>query len=262
MSDPFEVPCIDYKPSFVAKDLQKIVLKITYNDGTSKEAKCPRFTGNGGIEELLYVVERYENIALDKNIENEMKFKYFIEILNYEPRAKWMKLNPSSYEQDDQGFKDCLSAYYAEYSKQSNARDKLIKSLRTSRFFMPIEGTVKAHYARIETLFRYANKLQGTEARLTEKSKNIILVKSFPKKWKSRFIKSLDEKGKEGATCNEMISFMIWQQQLSDIENWRKKTGWKRKASNEDTEKNNDETNPQSCQCISGCTTGANWNYL
>ena len=97
---------------------------------------------------------------------------------------------------------------------------------------------------------------------MTEKSKNIILVKSFPKKWKSRFIKSLDEKGKEGATCNEMISFMIWQQHLSDIENWRKKTGWKRKASNEDNEKNDDETNPQSCQCISGCTTGANWNYL
>ena len=104
--DPFEVPCIGYKPSCKVEDLKEVELKIIYEDGTRKKAKCPRFSGKGGDEELLFIAEYFENIALDENIEDKGKFEYFRKILDHGPRTKWMSLNPASYQQDEVGFKD------------------------------------------------------------------------------------------------------------------------------------------------------------
>ena len=88
MPDPFEVPSIGYKPSYKVKDLKEVELKITYEDGTSKKAKCPCFSGKGGVEELLFIAEYFENIALDENIEDEGKFEYFRKLLDHGPRTK------------------------------------------------------------------------------------------------------------------------------------------------------------------------------
>ena len=165
-----------------------------------------------------------------------MKFEYFREILTYGPRSKWMSLDPPTYEQSDQGFKDCISAYYAEYSEQLDTRDVLIKSLRTRRFLKPADVSVDAHKERIETLCRYANKLQGTEALLTEGSNRSILFGSFPQKWKTKFIMS----GKEVSSCNtkDIIRFMKICKQVADVEDGRNKGNkqGKRKGNDEDTD--------------------------
>ena len=64
------------------------------------------------------------------------------------------------YEQNDQGYRDYLSAYYAEYSEQLDTRDIIIKSLRMKRFLKHVDVSVDTHKERIETLSRYTtNKL-------------------------------------------------------------------------------------------------------
>ena len=100
MTNPFDVPCMDYKPSFKAEDLTEVELKITYDVGTKSKAKCPRFTGKGGI------VESFESVAADGDIEDEGKFLYFKKVLEQYPRNKWMNLDQGSYPQDEEGFKD------------------------------------------------------------------------------------------------------------------------------------------------------------
>jgi len=57
MPAPFNVPCIEYKPIFKVDDLKEIELKVTYDDNTTKKAKCPCFSGKGGIEKLLDITE-------------------------------------------------------------------------------------------------------------------------------------------------------------------------------------------------------------
>ena len=133
MLNPFDVPCMEYTSSFKVEDLKEVELKITYDDRTKSTAKCPRFTGKGGIEELFYIVESVENIAIDEDIEDSGKFLYFNKkVLEQNPRNKWMSLNPETYPQDEDGFKDCVKKFYTKYSSQVNPRDiLLIKSLRS-----------------------------------------------------------------------------------------------------------------------------------
>ena len=50
MTNPFDVPCMDYELSFKAEDPTEVELKITYDDGTKDKAKCPHFIGKGRIE--------------------------------------------------------------------------------------------------------------------------------------------------------------------------------------------------------------------
>jgi len=120
MTDIFDVPCIEYKPIFKSDDLKEIELKVSYEDGTSKKVKCLRFSGKGGIEELLYIAEYYEKIASDLNILDEDKFEYFKSVLDHGPRAKWMSLDPATnFLQDADGFKDCLSEYFSQNTMPS-----------------------------------------------------------------------------------------------------------------------------------------------
>ena len=159
MSNSYDVPCMDYKSSFKVEDLKEVELKIIYEDGTKSKAKCPRFTGNGGVEELLYVVEFFERLASDENIEDEALFLYFKKILEQNARNKWDSLEPETYPQDQDGFKDCVKKFYKKYSSQVNTRGILIKSLRSKKVMKPIDVSVDEHQERIENLCRYANKL-------------------------------------------------------------------------------------------------------
>ena len=105
MTNPFDVPCMDYKLSFKAEDPTEVELKITYDDGTKDKAKCPHFTGKGRIEELLNVVESLESVVDDEDIGDEEKFLYFKKVLKQNPRHKWMSLNPETCLQEE-GCKD------------------------------------------------------------------------------------------------------------------------------------------------------------
>ena len=101
MTNPFDVPCMDYKLSFKAEDPTEVELKITYDDGTKDKAKCPHFTGKGRIEELLNVVESLESVVDDEDIGDEEKFLYFKKVLKQNPRHKWMSLNPETCLQEE-----------------------------------------------------------------------------------------------------------------------------------------------------------------
>ena len=55
-------PCIKYEPTFKHEDLEKVSLMQRYDDGTKKK-NCPTFTGEHGIESLLYVEDRYRGVC-------------------------------------------------------------------------------------------------------------------------------------------------------------------------------------------------------
>ena len=51
-------PCIKYDSKFEHSKLDKVELVQTWEDGTKTKKKCPVFTGDHGIEALLYVEGR------------------------------------------------------------------------------------------------------------------------------------------------------------------------------------------------------------
>jgi hypothetical protein len=58
-----QAPCIEYKSSFVKSDLETVKLRQNYDDGTYRECKAPVFNGDGNIECLFYVEERFHHYA-------------------------------------------------------------------------------------------------------------------------------------------------------------------------------------------------------
>ena len=55
-------PCIEYESKFQHSKLEKVELMQTWDNGTKSKKKCPVFTGENGIEALLYVEDRFNSI--------------------------------------------------------------------------------------------------------------------------------------------------------------------------------------------------------
>jgi hypothetical protein len=63
MAASLRATIIPYKSGLVYSLLTTVELKQDFMGGSSKDKKCPVFTGEHGIEALLYVEERFRKIA-------------------------------------------------------------------------------------------------------------------------------------------------------------------------------------------------------
>eukprot|EP00957_Ditylum_brightwellii_P093210 7097579-Ditylum_brightwellii.AAC.1 len=85
--------CMKYKPTFKHSDLETIKLKQEYVNGSNKTKTCPMFTGEEGIEGLLFVEEQFQKIAheLGYNTGAEI-FDSFKDVLADNAEMKWDNL--------------------------------------------------------------------------------------------------------------------------------------------------------------------------
>ena len=63
MAASLRATVLPYKTQLVPSELTTVKLKQDFQGGSSKDKKCPVFTGEHGIEALLYVEERFRKIA-------------------------------------------------------------------------------------------------------------------------------------------------------------------------------------------------------
>lgn len=75
--------------------LRDAEIKIVYDNNSTKKSKCPKFSGKGGIEELILIVEMFEDICSDLQVPGDDKFNHFKSVLEHGP-AKWSKLDPAN----------------------------------------------------------------------------------------------------------------------------------------------------------------------
>ena len=76
-------PCIEYNLKVEHSKLEKIELIQTWDDGTKSKKKCPVFTGEHGIEALLYVDDRFNSICRQLEVtDGEELFDNFAEVLS------------------------------------------------------------------------------------------------------------------------------------------------------------------------------------
>ena len=62
----------------------------TWDDGTNSKKKCPVFTGEHGIEALLYVEDWFNSICPQMEItDGEELFDNFTEVLTNQAENKW-----------------------------------------------------------------------------------------------------------------------------------------------------------------------------
>ena len=188
-SKSLKQPSIKYKSSFEHDKLEQVTLVQVYQDSTKKK-KCPVFTGEFGIEQLLYVEERFRKISrqLDYTTPNEL-FDNFEEIVMNNAKDKWE--NGTSGISNNQRtialFDQLMQQYYLQYCDHE-ARDAMFEYVRQIQ--KPFQSKASAHSDRMETLIRYANRLPGNEPPLNDQQKKSIIFKSFPLKWQQAYVQS------------------------------------------------------------------------
>lgn len=207
-------PCIMYKTAFDHSELEKVKLTQGYDDGTTRSKRCPQFTGEQGIEGLLYCEHRFRSIARQFTWnEGSELFDNFEDILADNAEEEWDNLT-SGIEEADRTvprFDQTIRSFYLKYS-DNEARDTMFKYIRTLTKPRDVEPAI--HADRMETLIRYANQLNGTEPRLTDDQKKNIIFDTFPVKWKQNYIRS----GRAVATDElaDIVQYMGNEKSFSD----------------------------------------------
>jgi hypothetical protein len=182
--------CIDYKSPFIHSELERVKLTQTYADGSTKTKKCPRFSGEHGIESLLYIEESFRNIARQLLFDTGIElFDNFEEILTDSAEEKWENLvagigvaarTPARLDIE-------MTNFYLHYV-DNEARDTMFKYLPTC--CKPRDIEPRTHVDRMETLMRYSNVLIGTEPALNPQQKKNLIFETFPVKWRQNYIRA------------------------------------------------------------------------
>ena len=223
--------CIEHKSKFVHSELERVKLTQSYDDGSTKTKKCPCYSGEHGVESLLYVEERFRTIARQLSFTDGGElFDNFEEVLTDSAEEKWLNLTVGVAEVNrtparfDQAMEACCQRHVDEF-----ARDSMIKYLPTIK--KPFSADTRTHVDRMETLFRYTNKLPGAEPPLTEQQQKNIIFDTFPVDWRQNYIRA--GKDVRTDTTPQLVQHMSNEKSFAD----QKKdsmSGKKRKAEDGD----------------------------
>ena len=183
-------PCIEYESKFQHSKLEKVKLMQTWDDGTKSKKKCPVFTGENGIEALLYVEDRFNSICRQLEInEGEELFDNFAEVLTNQAENKWETITMAIpiAQRTVARFRQAVESFYLSYC-DDDARDNMFAYLRY--FSKPYSVSAGDHADRMEILVKYANTLPGMEPPMKDTQKKRLIFESYPKRWQHAYIQS------------------------------------------------------------------------
>ena len=138
------------------------------------------------IETLLFVEDHFRKTARKLLYDTGAElFDNFEEILQGSAERKWNTLVAplANNQRTVARFNLVMEEFYLRYCG-NEARNTGIRYLRSEAVRKPRNSTPRQHQERIETLWRYTNRLPGQEPPLTEAQLKTILFDSFPRRWK------------------------------------------------------------------------------
>ena len=181
-SDP---PAMKYKSIVKKKDFSRVNLEgvtPTGNLGSSIKRKypCPIFDGTGGIEALLYVEETFKKLALKLDYDVAEGFDSWELCLADSALEHWENINDTITADDrtNTKFNALILKFYLRYSS-TEAREVMYSYLGSEECIKPKDAEVLDHQNRMETLMRYADKLNGVVPKPADSSKLKIIFESF-----------------------------------------------------------------------------------
>jgi hypothetical protein len=242
MATALRATIIPYKTELVPSELTTVKLKQNFDDGTYREKKCPVFTGEHGIEALLYVEERFRKIASKTLLwtTGAELFDGFEEVLLDTALNNWEDLTSTIADVDKTpaSFEATIQALYRKYVG-AEARDIQFEHFRSLK--KPLKASILDHSSRMLTLARYGNKLPGIEPALNDEQIKKFIFQSFPALWQQQYIRSGQRVA--GTPLADIIEFMSNEKLFADTQNAARMSDKKKPyQASEDTSKNKRKT--------------------
>ena len=183
-----EKPCMEYKCAFENEKLQTIKLTQEFDDGTKRTRQCPIFTGYGGVECLIYIVEKFSKIAryMEWTAGRDM-FNNFDLVLEDTASDHWENLTDGIADNNATRtvarFNQTISAFYLRYCNEG-ARDVAFDYLRSLK--RPHGSSPREFAERVQTIIRRARLLDGNQTVNDEEIVKIVF-RAFPEEWRKSF---------------------------------------------------------------------------
>ena len=169
---------IKYKSSLKKEDLNKTILDS--NDFLlKKKISCPKFSGTGGIEDLLWLEESFQNISkqFKWDIDKTLLFDNFNLVVEEGTADHWERILKEK-NLTIQEVNACMDQFYLIYSSLK-AKNIMYQYLASSEYTPLKKVKVIDHKCQMETLFRYTDRLSGMEPIMTKNMKKKTLIQSF-----------------------------------------------------------------------------------
>jgi hypothetical protein len=228
---------IDYKSKFEHSELEKVKLTQEYDNGSKRQKQCPVYSGKHGIEALLFVEERFRKIAAQMEWTDHELFDNFEEVLVDAAEDDWEEIVDGIAEADrtTARFDECMQQYYLKYC-QRDSRDVMFEYL-VNQCRKPIGEEPRTHVARMTTLYRYSNKLPGSDPPKTTEQMKMPIFKTFPETWRQTFIRSGKNVADGRTSIQDIVDFMTTEKAFADKSSTDK--GKNKRKSEGDNEKPN-----------------------
>jgi hypothetical protein len=218
MAAPLRAPIILYKSELMHSVLGTVKLRQNFDDGTYKEKKCPIFTGEHGIEALLYVEERFRKLATRVLLwtTGPELFDGFEEVLLDTALSNWEDIISTIADVDKTParFEQAIQTMYRKYVG-AEARDIQFEYFKS--LMKPLKASTLDHSSRMLTLARYGNRLPGTEPVLTDDQVKKIIFQSYPLLWQQQYVRSGQRVS--NSTLSEIVEFMSNEKLFADTQN-------------------------------------------
>jgi len=215
---------VAYKSTFKISELEKVKLEQSFEDGTKVKMEVPLFTGQQGLEGLVYIVDRFKDAckALDWVEGNEM-FEGFSKVLQGQAYSYWVDEILSKYPGEDQSpdtFKHAVDMMKISFGGGTLARNHILQYILTNDCKKPRKSTVEEHVRRITTLVSLANQSAGTDAEVTKVKLNELLLATMPSQWQQNFKLS-------GHTISDMTTdkFIMYFSEVKDVHDSEQQPG-------------------------------------
>jgi hypothetical protein len=171
---------------------------------------------------LFYVYDSFEKAARRLQFAVADYWDQFEDVLDIRARSKWSNLiiGIVDNQRTHARFLACVSTLIQKYAENTNPRDIMFAYLRTE-IRKPRNIDPGAHASRVETLCRSSNRLQGTEAELTEIQIRKLVFETFPSIWQTEYYKSQREFATD--TIQGIIGYMNLCQGSADTDKERRK---------------------------------------
>ena len=221
-------PCIVYEEKFDPSSLTQV--KLEHNGNTRK---VPVFKASAGVEGLFHVIDKFLKAATRLNFQAAELWDQFEDVLDTVAENKWTNLiqNIGGGARNRNRFlREVTVNFVAQYAESENPRDVLIEYIKGDECKKKRKVDPGIHASRIETLCRYANRLEGTEPALNEAQIKKLVFESFPGSWQDDYKKS--HRNFQNDTIADIVGYMTLCKAITDKEEERR--GKKRKAENPD----------------------------
>ena len=182
-------PCIPYVKTYKTSDMETVLLKQTFANGTTQKRKCLVFSGEQGAEGLLQTKERFDKVCEQLRFDTgEELFDNFSQVLSDNAEASWSNLVDNINENDQ-----TVARFTQEYTTlleryaTNRGRDFMKDYLLSGEVQKKHDTDCREHAERIQTMIRYTNRLQGNTPQMNEEDEKNCVFKSYPPSWQEEY---------------------------------------------------------------------------